>query len=74
MLLLEAVDMSDAVFVWTGAVGLLVLIGLAGLAFDRLRTRGHPRPLVDGAAQRRASQTMRYYRDVRDSTDAGGSG
>ena len=66
--------MSDAVFVWTGAVGLLVLIGLAGLAFDRLHTRGHPRPLVDDAAQRRASQIMRYYRDVRDSTDAGGSG
>jgi hypothetical protein len=70
----EAVHMSDPVFFWAGVTGLLVLIGLAGLAFDRFHTRAHPRPLIDDAAQRRASRTMRYYRDIGDSTNSGGSG
>lgn len=65
----EAVHMSGVVVFWVGIVGLLVLIGLAGLIYDRLHQR--ERSFGDDD-QRRADQNMRYYRDVGDSTNSGG--
>lgn len=61
--------MNDAVLLSAAAIGLLVLIGLAGLLYDRLHKRDGS---VRDDTQRRATQTARYYRDVGDSNNAGG--
>ena len=59
--------MNGAFVLSAGVVGVLVLIGLAGLVYERLHKRDRTWGEDD---QRRADQTMRYYRDVGDSTDS----
>jgi hypothetical protein len=51
-------------------LGVLILIGVAGFLFDLFRRRQSPRH--DEMVQRRANETLRYYRDVGDSNNAGG--
>jgi hypothetical protein len=63
--------MSDGVLIVTGVLGLLLVLGVAGFLFDLLR-RHRSASSHEDAIQRRASQTLRYYRDVGDSTNAGG--
>ena len=65
----EAVHMNEAVLLSTAVIGLLILIGLAGLLYDRLHKRDRS---ISDDTQRRATQTARYYRDVGDSNNSGG--
>jgi cytochrome c-type biogenesis protein CcmH/NrfF len=59
------------VLVWAGPLGVLILIGLAGLAFDRFRRPGQ-KSRDEADELRQANDTLRYYRDVGDSTNTGG--
>ena len=67
---IEVVAMSGMALVGVGVLGVLMLIGAAGFLFDLLRRRQSP-VRHDEAVQRRANQTLRYYRDVGDSTNSG---
>lgn len=69
ILMPEAVHMNEAVLLSTAVIGLLILIGLAGLLYDRLHKRDRS---ISDDTQRRATQTARYYRDVGDSNNSGG--
>ena len=63
--------MDDLTFlVWAGPVAVLGLIGLAGFAFDRLRGPAQ-QSRHEAAELRKAQQTLRYHRDVGDSTNPG---
>jgi hypothetical protein len=63
--------MSDALLIVAATLGVLLLFGVAGFLSDLLLKRRFPSRHED-AVQRRASQTLRYHRDVGDSTNAGG--
>lgn len=63
------VDPNDATVVSVGFAIVLALISAAGLLYDRLHENHEPHLLPEPAVRERAIATLRYYRDVQDSSD-----
>ena len=59
--------MAEAAILVLGLLGLLSVIGLAGLLYDLAHKTDPPHSWRNGAVQRHAVIMSRYYRDVGDS-------
>ena len=63
------VDPNDPTLVSVGFALMLALISAVGLLYDRLHKSHQPHLWPDPVEHERAIATLRYYRDVQDSSD-----
>jgi hypothetical protein len=62
-------NLSDATFITVIFVSVLALTSIAGLLHDWLSRSHQPHLWPDPVESGRAIATLRYYRDVQDSSD-----